>query len=156
MATIKLVIVNAKAVILNRDGIQTPYVCVEFDKTFTAKAYEGNALVDVEKNVLFYEKEWFFHMLGACNQDIGDVRAKRTELAKIDPSSSFAVADANRIIRGATVIIDRTPYTEGQVYTDYLNRECTRNRDGYEKTILSIELSPAGQARLDNMVDKLF
>lgn len=59
------------------------------------------------------------------------------------------------LLKGASFIIDREKFAQGDEYTTYNRDVLVHSNDGYSKNILAIEVAPKVQKLLDDIMDSV-
>lgn len=73
-----------------------------------------------------------------------------------DNGAGFGAAELQVVLRGAKLDIQRTKFEVGSEYTDNAGETKTHENAGYNTDIIKIKVSERVQAKLDDMLDKVF
>lgn len=138
----------------NEDGelIKSRRVTIEFEEAIKGVVRKDDDTFEVgDINSLTYNAYYLTDVVCAADEDIADDYISYQESTG---EQSMPLSMIKAALKGATLLVDRTPYNEGDEYVTYDGEVRKHSGKGFDKAIVGVDLDDDAIDRFENRMFK--
>lgn len=153
--TLKLTLNSVSSFVDDKDGVVSVSYIFKFKEQFPAIVvdYETGEYVESTNNMIRFPEYVAISKLRDACPDIADLHDRYKELsAKGQDCRPFSASTISSALRGATFVVERTKFAEGDEYITYDKQTRTREHSGYDTNFIDVEYTEMNEKRVDRLL----